>query len=115
MTLNNYKTGEAIREATIEEAIRSMTAGDEGVIEVDGVSCYVDGCNEVWAVVNGDLSGPAWAIGTSEREARDRFIATRDGLGIDPANDEFRAVKITPGSALLVLGGNPDAWEEIDA
>lgn len=45
--LNNYETGETIREATIDELCRSVEAasrdGGAGVIEVDGVRCYVDG------------------------------------------------------------------------
>src|SRR5690606_33646147 len=45
--LNNYGTGETIREATMEEMLRSIEAaandGGAGVIEVDGVRCYVDG------------------------------------------------------------------------
>lgn len=45
--LNNYETGETIREATLEEMLRSIEAGQvdggAGVIEVDGVRCYVDG------------------------------------------------------------------------
>src|SRR5690606_28269925 len=45
--LNNYETGETIREATLEELLRSVEAGQTdggaGVIEVDGVRCYVDG------------------------------------------------------------------------
>lgn len=46
-TLNNYKTGETIRAATIAEHEASRAAaetdGGAGVIVVDGVSCYVDG------------------------------------------------------------------------
>lgn len=50
MTLNNYQTGEVIREATEEEINRSDTeiakGHAEGVIEVEingeKVSCYVD-------------------------------------------------------------------------
>ena len=46
-TLNNYKTGETIRAATIAEYEASKAAaetdGGAGVIVVDGVSCYVDG------------------------------------------------------------------------
>lgn len=45
--LNNYETGETIREATLEELLRSVEAGQTdggaGVIEVDGVRCYVEG------------------------------------------------------------------------
>lgn len=45
--LNNYETGETIREATLEELLRSVesgqTDGGAGVIEVDGVRCYVEG------------------------------------------------------------------------
>ena len=33
--------GSILRAATPNEAIESCLAGDEGVIEVDGVSCYV--------------------------------------------------------------------------
>lgn len=44
-TLTNYETGEAIRPATAEELAASIEAaktdGGAGVIEVDGVSCYV--------------------------------------------------------------------------
>lgn len=44
-TLHNYDTGEAIREATTEELAESIEAaehdGGAGVIEVDGVRCYV--------------------------------------------------------------------------
>lgn len=43
--LCNYKTGETIREATEEETQESREAaesdGGRGVIEVDGVNCYV--------------------------------------------------------------------------
>ena len=42
MTLIDYRTGEVIREASIAEAIESITAGSAGVIEVDGLACYVD-------------------------------------------------------------------------
>ncbi len=45
-TLNNYKTGEFIREATAEEIEASRNAGESGVIEVDinGVktACFVE-------------------------------------------------------------------------
>jgi hypothetical protein len=45
-TLNNYKTGEVIREATAAEIEASRTAGTEGVIEIEingeMVSCYVE-------------------------------------------------------------------------
>lgn len=44
-TLMNYETAEEIREATAEELAASIAAaetdGGAGVIEVDGVSCYV--------------------------------------------------------------------------
>lgn len=46
MNLINYRTGEVIREASIAEAIESITAsngaGSAGVIEADGLDCYVD-------------------------------------------------------------------------
>ena len=42
MNLIDYRTGEVIREASIAEAIESITAGSAGVIEVDGLACYVD-------------------------------------------------------------------------
>ncbi len=45
--LNNYGTGETIREATLKEMLLSVEAaandGGAGVIEVGGVRCYVDG------------------------------------------------------------------------
>jgi hypothetical protein len=45
-TLNNYKTGEVIRPATADEAQASAAAaerdGGAGVIEVDGVACFVE-------------------------------------------------------------------------
>lgn len=41
-TLNNYKTGEVIREATLEEIEASKNAGEHGLIEVDGTTCYVE-------------------------------------------------------------------------
>jgi hypothetical protein len=44
-TLYNYKTGEEIREATLEEKDESFCAekkdGGVGVIDVNGLSCYV--------------------------------------------------------------------------
>ena len=44
-TLHNYATGDIIRTATDEELAASreaaQTDGGAGVIEVDGVSCYV--------------------------------------------------------------------------
>ena len=40
-TLHNYATGSAIRAATEAELSASKSAGPEGVIMVDGVSCYV--------------------------------------------------------------------------
>ncbi len=46
MTLNIYKTGEVIREATEAETEASRNAGAEGVIEVEingeTVACYVE-------------------------------------------------------------------------
>lgn len=39
--LCDYKTGEMIRNATAEESEASRNAGAEGVITVDGRSCYV--------------------------------------------------------------------------
>lgn len=39
--LVSYADNSIIRAATPNEAIESCMAGDEGVIEVDGVSCYV--------------------------------------------------------------------------
>jgi hypothetical protein len=45
MNLYNYQTGALIRTATAAEATASEAAalldGGSGVIEVDGVSCYV--------------------------------------------------------------------------
>lgn len=45
--LYNYQTGERIRPATAEEGADSIDAarldGGAGVIEVDGVPCYVEG------------------------------------------------------------------------
>lgn len=45
-TLNNYRTGEIIRAATTKEIEASTDAaehdGGAGVIEVDGVPCYVE-------------------------------------------------------------------------
>jgi hypothetical protein len=40
-SLHNYATGEFIRAATEAELNASIAAGSEGVINVDGVSCYV--------------------------------------------------------------------------
>ena len=40
-TLHDYQSGEAIRPATPAEIEASRNAGHEGVIEVDGRSCYV--------------------------------------------------------------------------
>jgi hypothetical protein len=40
--LHDYTTGEYIRPATAAERKASDEAGDEGVIRVDGRSCYVD-------------------------------------------------------------------------
>ena len=46
MNLICYRTNEIIRAATIAEAIDSIVAADAagsaGVIEVDGLACYVD-------------------------------------------------------------------------
>lgn len=42
VTLNDYKTGEVIRIATPEEIEASRNVGPEGVITVDGRSCYVE-------------------------------------------------------------------------
>ena len=41
-TLTDYQTGEAIRPATRHEREESDDAGPEGIILVDGQSCYVD-------------------------------------------------------------------------
>jgi hypothetical protein len=45
-TLTDYRTGESIRPATREERTASREAlwldGGAGIIEVDGVSCYVE-------------------------------------------------------------------------
>ena len=40
-TLHDYQSGEAIRPATPAEIEASRNAGHEGVIEVNGRSCYV--------------------------------------------------------------------------
>lgn len=44
--LNNYETGKYLREATEDERVLSAEAAKEdggaGVIEVDGVRCYVE-------------------------------------------------------------------------
>ena len=44
-TLVNYQTGDEIRQATTEEEAESIEAatqdGGAGVIEVDGIKCYV--------------------------------------------------------------------------
>lgn len=46
MNLICYRTNEVVRAATIAEAIESIVAaesfGSAGVIEVDGLACYVD-------------------------------------------------------------------------
>ncbi len=45
-TLRNYQTGDVIRPATAEERAASIAAseldGGAGVIEIGGLSCYVD-------------------------------------------------------------------------
>lgn len=41
--LHNYETAEIIRDATIAELAKSLAAGPEGVIMVDGIACYVAG------------------------------------------------------------------------
>lgn len=41
LTLHDYRTGDAIRPATDDEAGESINAGDEGVITVDSQRCYV--------------------------------------------------------------------------
>lgn len=42
-SLCDYATGETIRPATCGERNDSLLAGEEGVIEVDGAPCYVEG------------------------------------------------------------------------
>jgi hypothetical protein len=46
MKLISYETNETIRTATIAEAIESLEAGrldnGRGIIEVDGIACWVD-------------------------------------------------------------------------
>jgi len=46
MNLISYNTNETIRRATIAEAIESLDAsrtdGGAGIIEADGLACYVD-------------------------------------------------------------------------
>jgi len=46
MDLISYDTNETIRTATIDEAIESIEAArldnGRGIIEVDGIACYVD-------------------------------------------------------------------------
>lgn len=46
-TLHLYDTGEELRDATADELAESVAAarhdGGAGVIEVDGVRCYVEG------------------------------------------------------------------------
>jgi hypothetical protein len=46
MNLISYSTNETIRTATIAEALESIAAaridGGAGVIEADGIACYVD-------------------------------------------------------------------------
>ncbi len=46
MNLISYATNETIRTATIAEAIESLEAarvdGGAGIIEADGIACYVD-------------------------------------------------------------------------
>lgn len=46
MNLISYTTNETIRTATIDEALESIAAaridGGAGIIEADGIACYVD-------------------------------------------------------------------------
>ena len=46
MNLISYNTNETIRAATIAEALESIAAaridGGAGIIEADGIACYVD-------------------------------------------------------------------------
>ena len=46
MDLISYETNETIRKATIDEAVESLAAArldnGRGIIEVDGIACYVD-------------------------------------------------------------------------
>lgn len=50
MDLISYETNETIRKASIDEAMESLEAGKldngRGVIEVDGIACYVDATEE---------------------------------------------------------------------
>jgi len=44
--LRNYTTGDYIRTATADETVQSITVaecdGGAGVIQVDGIACYVE-------------------------------------------------------------------------
>jgi len=73
--------------------------------------------SEAWAVVNGDLAGPAWSVGKSISEAWEKFRLNRDGAGINSniPESEFIAVRVTPQSVQRVLTGNPDAWRTIES
>ncbi len=59
------------------------------------------------AIVQSDMQGPAYGIGTTEAEAR--AAARRWGFG-----DDGTAVQITEQSYKLVADGNPDAWQTVD-
>lgn len=61
MDLISYETNETIRKASIDEAMESLEAGKldngRGVIEVDGIACYVDATEEQIA---GELHAAAY-------------------------------------------------------
>lgn len=73
MKLINYRTNEIIRAATIAEAIDSIVAADAagsaGVIEVDGLACYVD-AGEC------DLADEMRAEGVDDSETFGREVAS---------------------------------------
>lgn len=110
MNLHYYSTGEPCRQVTVEQAVRSMLSEPEGVIEVDGQSCYYGGPREVWAVVS--MGGPAWALGLTYDQAVAQFEDTRSDMGIalDADMTGLRCLRITPESAAHVLAGHPDEW-----
>jgi hypothetical protein len=72
MNLISYNTNETIRTATIAEAIESLEAartdGGAGIIEADGIACYVD-------ATEADIADELRAAAYDDAEAFGREVA----------------------------------------
>jgi len=86
--LMNYATAQYIRKATPEEFASSVAAswhdGGAGVIDVDGLSCYVDG--DAYPMIQYSHDASICLVATERGEFR---VATQDDMDTLPVGPDL--------------------------